>query len=223
MRWRLLHGVPDEEVRRLLSVARRRHFARQEVVCHRDDPADSMHLIVKGRFAVQVTTPLGDTATVGLIGPGDTFGELALVTHEGRRSATVTALEEAETFAVVKGEFDRLRREHPNVNDVLLAFLAGELGRQHQLLLEALYLPVEKRLLRRLVELTGLYEDGVVPLTQEQLAGLAGAARPTVNRVLREEQVHGTLRLERGRTIILNADELARHAGLPPASQKAGR
>lgn len=182
-----------------------------------------MHLIVKGRFAVQVTTPLGDTATVGLIGPGDTFGELALVTHEGRRSATVTALEEAETFAVVKGEFDRLRREHPNVNDVLLALLAGEVGHQHQLLLEALYLPVEKRLLRRLVELTGLYEDGVVPLTQEQLAGLAGAARPTVNRVLREEQVHGTLRLERGRTIILNADELARHAGLPPASQKAGR
>ena len=138
-----------------------------------------MHLVVKGRFAVQVTTPVGDTATVGMIGPGDIFGELALVTHEARRTATVTALEEAETFAVVKGEFDRLRGEHPSVNDVLLAFLAGELGRQHELLLEALYLPVEKRLLRRLVELNRLYEDGVVPLTQEQLAGLAAQpARP---------------------------------------------
>ena len=58
-----------------------------------------------------------------------------------------------------------------------------------------------------------------MPLTQEQLAGLASAARPTVNRVMVEEQERGTLRLERGRTIILNADELARHAGLPPASQ----
>jgi CRP/FNR family transcriptional regulator, cyclic AMP receptor protein len=219
MRWRLLRDVPDEEVQRLLSISRRRRFARQEVVCHRGDPADSMHLIVKGRFAVQVATPVGDTATVGLIGPGDSFGELALVTSDARRSATVTALEDAETFAVVKGEVDRLRRDHPSVTDVLVGFLAGELGRHNELLLEALYLPVEKRLLRRLVELRGLYEDGVVPLTQEQLAGLAGAARPTVNRVLREEQDCGTLRLERGRTIILDADGLARRAGLQPASQ----
>ncbi len=210
MPWRLTESVPEDDVRRLLSIARRRRFVRQEVVCHRGDPADSMHLVVRGRFAVQVMTPVGDTATVGMIGPGDSFGEVALVTHDARRAATVTALEESETFAVAKSEFDRLRTEHPNVNDVLLAFLAGELGRQHELLLEALYLPVEKRLLRRLVELGGLYEDGVVPLTQEQLAGLAGAARPTVNRVLGEEQARGTLRLERGRTIILDADELAR-------------
>lgn len=219
MRWRLLQDVPDEEVRRLLSIARRRRLARQEVVCHRGDPADSMHLVVKGRLAVQVMTPLGDAATVGMIGPGDSFGELALVTQDARRAATVTALEEAETFAVAKGEFDRLRSQHPSVNDVLIGFLAGELGRQHDLLLESLYLPVEKRLLRRLVELSGLYEDGVVPLTQDQLAGLAGAARPTVNRVLREEQERGTLRLERGRTIILDPGELARRAGLPPTSR----
>jgi CRP/FNR family transcriptional regulator, cyclic AMP receptor protein len=216
MRWRLTEGVPDEELRRLLSIARRRRFARHEVVCHDGDPADSMHLIVKGRFAVQVRTPMGDTATLGLVGPGNSFGELALVTHEARRSATVTALEEAETFAVVKAEFDRLRHEYPSVNEVLLGFLAGELRRQHELLLEALYLPVERRLLRRLVELSSLYEDGVLPLTQDQLAELAGAARPTVNRVLREEQERGTIRLERGKTIILLRDDLARHAGLPP-------
>ena len=141
-----------------------------------------------------------------------------MLTAAGRRSATVTALEEAETFAVVKGEFDSLRRKHPVVNDVLLAFLAGELRHQNELLLEALYLPVEKRLLRRLVELAAVYEDGVVPLTQDQLAELAGASRPAVNRVLGEEQERGTLRLERGRTVILDAHELARHAGLPPAS-----
>jgi len=44
--WRLLAGVPDEEVRQLLSLARRRKFKRGEVVFHRDDPADSMHLVV---------------------------------------------------------------------------------------------------------------------------------------------------------------------------------
>ena len=54
----------------------------------------------------------------------------------------MTALEEAETFAVVKGEFDRLRGNIRRQRRPL-AFLAGELGRQHELLLEALYLPVD--------------------------------------------------------------------------------
>ena len=76
MRWPLLAGVPDEEVQRLLSVARRRRFARNEVVFHRDDPADSMHLIAKGRFAIRIMTPLGHTATIAVRGAGENFGEI---------------------------------------------------------------------------------------------------------------------------------------------------
>ena len=108
MEWRLLQGVPEEEVRRLLQVARRRTFRRGEVVFHRDDPADSLHLVVKGRFAVRVMTPLGDQATIAVRGPGDSFGEMALVGPGARRSATVEALEGAETFCVYEGDFARL-------------------------------------------------------------------------------------------------------------------
>ena len=64
-----MDGVPDEEVRRLLSVARRRRFSRHEVVFHREDPADSLHLISKGRFAIRIMTPLGETVTIGIRGP----------------------------------------------------------------------------------------------------------------------------------------------------------
>lgn len=205
-------GVPEEEVRRLLSVARRRRFSRGEVVFHRDDPADSLHLVQKGRFAVKVMTPLGDTATLAVRGPGDSFGEMALVVADARRAATVAALEEAETYAVYQAEFHRLRKEHPQVNQVLIAFLAGEVRRQNELLLEALYVPVERRVLRRLVELVASYESrgGEIPLTQEQLAELAGTSRATVNKVLREEQGRGTVELRRGRTIVLDRDALAR-------------
>jgi CRP-like cAMP-binding protein len=206
-----MEGVPDEDVRELLAIARRRRFSRNEVVFHRDDPGDSMHLVSKGRFAVQIMTPLGDTATIGIRGPGDSFGELALVNEDSRRTATVVALGEAETFAVYRAEFERLRGRHPTVDRVLFAFLARELRQQNELLLEALYLPVEQRLLRRLVDLARLF-GGVVPLTQEQLAELAGTTRPTVNRLLQDEQVRGTLRLERGRTVVLELDTLARRA-----------
>jgi CRP-like cAMP-binding protein len=213
MQWRLTDGVPDERVRELLSIARRRRFSRNEVVFHRDDPGDSMHLVSRGRFAIQIMTPLGDTATIGVRGPGESFGELALVAAEARRSATVLSLEEGETFAVYRNEFEQLRREHPSVDDVLFAFLADELRRQNDLLLESLYVPVERRLLRRLSELGSVYgADGVIPLTQEQLAEMTGATRPTVNKVLRDEQERGTIELRRGKTVILDADELARRA-----------
>ncbi|HWL32595.1 MAG TPA: Crp/Fnr family transcriptional regulator [Gaiellaceae bacterium] len=214
MRWRLVDGVPEEDVRRLVSVARRRTFARGEVVFHREDPADSLHLVQKGRFAVRIMTPLGETVTIAVRGPGDSFGEMALVEEGARRSATVAALEDAETLAVYQAEFQRLRKEHPQVDRVLMAFLAGEVRRHNELLLEALYVPVERRVLRRLVELTSIYSsgDGEIPLTQEQLAELAGTSRATVNRVLRDEQKRGTLELRRGKTIVVQPDELARRA-----------
>ncbi len=53
-------------MRELLKIARRRRFGRNEVVFHRDDPGDSLHLIVKGRFAVRVMTPLAETATIAV-------------------------------------------------------------------------------------------------------------------------------------------------------------
>ncbi len=215
MQWRLLAGVPEEEVRRVLSVARRRRFARHEVVFHRDDPADSLHLIVSGHFAIQIMTPLGERATLGVRGPGEWFGEMALVAEAPRRSATIVALEAAETFAVYQGEFERLRKQHPAVNDVLTAFLASEVRLLDERLLEALYVPAERRLLRRLCELAELYGGGdssEVPLTQEQLAALSGTSRATVNRVLREEERRGTVALRRGTTFVLDRDVLARRA-----------
>lgn len=216
MRWPLLDGIPEEDVRRLVSIARRRRFARGEVVFHEQDPADTLQLVDKGRFAVRVTTPLGDTAVLAILGPGDMFGELALLGAEDpRRSATVAALEPAETLSVHRIDFDALRRDHPGTADVLVAILSAQVHRLSRHLVEALYVPAEKRVLRRLHEVCAIYaRDGedevVVPLTQEDLAGLAGTSRATVNRVLRDEERRGSVTLGRGRTVVRDRDELAR-------------
>jgi len=214
MRWRLLEDVPEADVQRLVSVSHRRRFGRNEVVFHRDDPADSLHLIEKGRVAVRVSTPLGDTVTITVRGPGWSFGEMALV-GASRRTATVAALDQTETLAVYKDDFEQLRREHPSVDKLLFAFLVGEIRLLEERLLEALYLPVERRVLRRLGELTAKTDDRQpleVPLTQEELAELAGTTRSTVNRILRDEAKRGTIKLERGRTIVLDREEIARRA-----------
>jgi CRP/FNR family cyclic AMP-dependent transcriptional regulator len=216
MQWPLLADLPPEDVRELLQIARRRRFSRNEVVFHRDDPGDSVHLIQKGRFAVRIMTSVGDTATIAVRGPGESFGEMALVSEQARRSATVAALEEAETFAIYRNEFEQARTRHPTMNDVLIRFLANEVRVQNERLLEALYVPVEGRVLRRLLELARLYpaHDGqpLIPLTQEVLAGLAGTSRATVNRVLNEEERRGTVALLRGKTRILDLEALAKRA-----------
>jgi CRP-like cAMP-binding protein len=210
--WPLLEGLPTEDVRELLSVARRRTFSRAEIVFHRDDLAESLHFVVRGRFAVRVTTPVGDNVLLDVLGPGEAFGELALLLPESRRSATVSALEDGETRSVYRDDFARLQRTHPGVKDVLLRLLAEELRRASERIVEAHYVDAETRVRRRVCELATAYGDGgeqpVVPLTQEDLAAMAGTSRATVNRVLREEERRGSVALARGRVVVVDGAAL---------------
>jgi CRP/FNR family transcriptional regulator, cyclic AMP receptor protein len=206
MKWALLEGVPEDDVRKILQVARRRSFARNEIVYHRGDPADSCHLIAKGRFAIRIMTPVGNTVTVAIHGAGATFGEMALLADDGKRMATVAALEPSETYSVYRADFDHLRATHPGADRFLWSFLLDEVRKLNERLLEALYMPVE------LAELYGDGSDGpvTVPVTQEVVAELAGAGRPTVNQVLRDEEKRGTIELGRGRLRIIDVAKLVR-------------
>jgi CRP-like cAMP-binding protein len=212
----LFKQLPEPELRRLVAIARRRRFARSEVVFHRDDPADTLHLIVRGYFAARLETRLGDTVTTAVHGPGDAFGELALLDSEQSRSTTVAALSAAETYAVRRDDFSRLRREYPEVNDVLARLLAQRLRRTTELLTEALFVSAELRVVRRLAELAALYggraPNTVVPLAQHELAELAGTSRATVNRVLGAETQEGTVSLGRNRITVVDPDRLAARA-----------
>jgi CRP-like cAMP-binding protein len=209
----LFADLPEPELRRLIATARRRLWARNEVVFHQGDPADVLHLISHGRFAARVTTRLGETVIASILGAGEAFGELALVEPGETRSMTVVTLEPGETYAVAREDFDLLRSRYPAVNDVLVRLLARRVRREGELLVEGLFVDAEARVLHRLAELVAVYGDGdvtIVPLTQTEIAELAGTSRPTVNRVLRREQERGTLELQRGRTIVLDPAALSR-------------
>jgi CRP/FNR family transcriptional regulator, cyclic AMP receptor protein len=172
-----------------------------------------MHLVSKGHFAVRVLTPLGQAALLTVHGPGDAFGELSLLEEGATRSASVSALEEGETFSVTRADFRELARRHVEVKDVLLGLLAESVRRSSERVVVAHYLDADDRVRWALLHLAPLYgSDGatVIPLIQEQIAELAGVTRPTVNRVLRDERKRGTVVLERGRVRIVDQDELER-------------
>lgn len=212
----LLAALDDETRRSLRDAAQRRHFRRGEVIFHAGDAANSMHLLVSGHVSVQVTTRTGDTAILTVLGPGASFGEMALLAEEAERSATITALDPVETLVVGRSHFLRLRATHPAMDRFLVDLLAGYIRRQDARLVEALYVPVEKRVLRRVLAMSRLYGDGaagtVIPLTQDVLASMAGTTRPTANQVLRSAEQEGLISMGRAQVRIEDPRGLAKRA-----------
>ncbi len=212
----LLGRLTEDDRRKVLSGTRRRRYARGEVVFHEGDLGDALHLIAKGHVAVRATTPLGDVSTFTVLGPGEVFGEGALLADDSRRTGTVVALEPVETQTLSGDQFGTLRREHPEVDRFLIEVLSTQVRRLSSRLQEALFIPAETRVLRRLVELGDSYRTGdqtvVIPLTQDDIASLAGTSRPTANRVLKAAEDDGILSVRRSRIEVLEPQALERRA-----------
>jgi CRP-like cAMP-binding protein len=217
MDWPVLAPVPAEDRRRLVAGLGRRAYRRDEVIFHQGDPADTLHLIATGHVSVRVTLPGGEFVIVAILGPGDAFGELALVDGPRPRGATVIALESCETLSLGRDQFERLRASYPGVNRFLVELLSARVDRLNGHLLEALYVPAERRVLRRLLDLCRLYavdeQRIVIPVTQEMLASLAGTTRPTANQVLARLTASQVVEVSRGQVVVLNHRELHRRAG----------
>ena len=192
MHWPLLESLAPDYRDRVLRSTRRRRFARGEIVFHEGDPGDSLHLIDSGIFAVQVSTRGGERATLNTLASGGFFGELALLQgpDTGSRSATVVALAPSETLTLGGTAFTELRASNPALEGLVVAALAQRVEQLSTRLLEALYVSVDRRVYRRLLELADIYGESssqiVIPLSQEDLAMMAGASRPTVNQVLQK-------------------------------------
>ncbi len=220
MDWTLLSPLPEDERAAVLAAARRRTFAKGEVVFHEGDPADALHLVVSGFLAVRVSTPDGEAATINVLGPGDHVGELALVDRSATtsRSATVVALQAAETRVLSASTFHELCRKRPVLEGLLVDLLAERIRELSARVLDLMYLGIDRRLYRTLLDLGDRFEPGsaapVIPLTQEQLSDLVGGTRPTVNQVLQRLLDQGVIELGRGRVTVVDRPALLRKAGL---------
>ena len=212
--WRLLEPLRADDREAFLALARRRTFARDEVICHEGDPADSLHLVEHGHLAVRGSLASGATATFTILSSGDYFGELALLRSDHRRTATVVALEPSRTLAIAATAFDALCRRNPGIERIVSALLADRIDTLSRRLLETMYESLDRRVYRRLLDLARSYgaTDGAatVPLSQSQLADLVGATRPSVNQVLQRLVELGVVSLGRSRIDVVDVAALER-------------
>jgi CRP/FNR family cyclic AMP-dependent transcriptional regulator len=214
-RSRLLRSLPDEALARLATVARRRVYRRGEVVFHQGDPGDTLHVIQSGRVKVALAADSGDSAVIAILGPEDCFGELSLLDGEPR-SATVEALEPVETVSLGRDQFLSCLRANPPTMEHLLTVLAGMVRRADEGVADLVFLDMEGRLVKKLLELAATHgrpSDGAVeielPMTQEDLAAMIGATRASVNKLLGWYEERGAIQ-RRGRRIAIHDPERLR-------------
>jgi CRP-like cAMP-binding protein len=115
---KLFHGLPDSEI---LSIEKQvktvKHPAGHEIVVRGDGGVGFM--VIKDG-TVSVATSSGRKRTLG---PGDSFGEMALLDHEGR-SATITADGDVTLATIPEWNFKPFLKEHPEVAYRLLQTLS---------------------------------------------------------------------------------------------------
>jgi CRP/FNR family cyclic AMP-dependent transcriptional regulator len=214
----LLDGLSPQERTEVHRQCRRRRFATGEHLFHAGDIGDVLHYIDRGRVVILKDTAAGEYVALTVLGQGQSFGEQALIDPRARRTATARALEPTETLALARPDFERLRARYPQVERMLTNALADQVRRLTDRLVEALTEPAEVRVYRRLHELGALYEvtdtDHPIPLTQDQVAAMAGAGLRITNKVLNEARRDGVLTTRRRRIVIIDWAELGRRAHL---------
>jgi CRP/FNR family transcriptional regulator, cyclic AMP receptor protein len=193
----------------LASRMRPRHFGRNEVIFHRDDPAQHVYLIASGTVKITVEEEDGQEVVIALMRGGDVFGDLALF-DEGPRSATITAMTETMTFTLANKDFMDVLQHNTAAMRQLLALLARRIRRSTGHIEDLVFLDLPGRVAKCLIDQNELAGgDGRVQLTQEEIASFVGATRVAVNRVLVDLERRGALKLGRGH-VNINDPELLR-------------
>jgi CRP/FNR family cyclic AMP-dependent transcriptional regulator len=177
----LFSALDEEALARVAIRASTVQLDRNDTLFNEGDEADDLYVVITGRVAIAKRSPDGRESLVALMGPGDLFGEMPLFDDEPR-SASVRALERSE---VARVPFDAVRAEleaRPGLLWEVVAMFAARLRATGDALADAALLDVVGRTAKRLLELSGDADEFVLPLTQEELAGLVGASRERVNK-----------------------------------------
>jgi len=162
-----------------------RNLQRGDVLFKEGEKPESMFIVLSGRIAIAIgNRPMDSRESVlALMERGDLFGELGLL-DGGERSAMARAI---ETSSVLQIPY-KIVREQMQSNPILLwgvtKLLAKRLRTMDEVLSDSVFLDVTGRTAKRLLELSGGKDEFVLPITQEELAGMVGASRERVNKAI---------------------------------------
>ena len=160
-------------------------FERSQHVFKQGDAADAVFYIQKGRVKLTVLSEQGKEAVVGILEPGQFFGEGCLNGHR-LRIATTTAMEECVITSITKEAMIATLHTEPKFSELFMAYLLTRNSRVEEDLIDQLFNSSEKRLARLLLLLAHFGKEGtpqpiLVDISQETLAEMIGTTRSRVS------------------------------------------
>jgi len=221
-RWSFVRNIPlfaemdDVELTHVANALKRRTFAAGQTVFYQGDPGNVAYIIESGQVRIYVHGEDGREVSVILYGPGDIFGEMALLDRRPR-SATATAMEDSVLLALNADDFHRhLRHSHQLALNLMLT-LSTRLRETTEAIESLATLDVNRRLIKKLLYLAQRQgtpnENGIRirgRLTQQALASLISTSRESTNRALRALARKGLIDMRHGRIVILKPQALER-------------
>jgi CRP-like cAMP-binding protein len=180
----------------------------------------SQHVValVQGRVKITSTAPNGYEAVLGIRGPGDLVGEMAVLGNLPR-SAAVVALDPVRTLIIAGQDFKRIMSQEQGAGVKLAELIADRLRAANRWRLEFGAYPVRKRLALVLQDLDRWYgvlrDDGTgstdidLALSQGDLAGLIGASVEAVAKATRQLSRQRIISTSRRHVAIENHEALA--------------
>jgi CRP/FNR family transcriptional regulator, cyclic AMP receptor protein len=207
----MLRNIPifanlgEDEIAQLVAVAAIKSFPKNTAVIHEGDHSDSIYLINSGKVKVLISNSEGQELILTLLGPGEYFGELALIDNQPR-SATVVSMTSVHFTVIAKPDFDRCLANNPGIASRIMIELAQRL-RNADLKIEGLALmDVYGRVAHTLLQLAQSDNGEMLlnqKLSQQDIANMVGASREMVSRTLKDLALKGYIRLV-GKNIVVN-------------------
>lgn len=215
----LLRRVPlfaelsPAELDRIAAVAIPRSYPKGVRVFHEGDSSDACYIVRAGDLRVTREHPDGRAIALATLGPGDFFGELAMI-DGGSRSASVETLADAELLALPAVDVRRVIAENGDIAAKLIVAITRRLRETNERVARQSFQTVPSRVagvLAQLIAEEAIPEDreGVtVRMTQADLAQLAGTSRESVSRFLATLERAGVVAVGRGRVTVLEPRRL---------------
>ena len=209
----LFADLDDRELGAIAAVAKSRRYAKDDVIFYADESGDIFCLIRDGQVKVTMISPEGKEIILKLLGPGDFFGEMALLDDEPR-SATVVATEPLEIVTIWRNDFLQILQENFTLTRKLLAELSRRLRSASSRIESLATMDVYGRLARFFLDLARdqgkVLDNGYVAVTRpthQAMANMIGTSRETVSRLI-HDLMRQNLLISEGKTIYLKKTAL---------------
>jgi CRP-like cAMP-binding protein len=210
----LLGQLDEATLASLAGMSFTKRLGRGQVLFSTGEPGDHLYVVAEGRLQISTRSTDSESFMVGIVGPGDGVGELAVI-DEGPRSADVEAVEPSAVVAVPATAVRAALLAHPEVLLELAQELAADLRRTTGTASDLVFLDVRSRLAKLLLaEMAQATSDSVLDLglNQSQVAARLGSTRQSLNRALAEMTRRGMIRLDGTRVSVLDRVALERLA-----------